>query len=99
MTMQKENTSGQTTARRLRKPKVKPGELRVYWGRCERYDAPSLVYYAGGGGADRRDGRVLSEAFEGKLPMFESTLAKELDARGYDLTTIQFSIRVKDQIP
>lgn len=29
--------------KRLRKPKLKDGELRVYWGRPDRHDCPDVV--------------------------------------------------------
>lgn len=44
---------------------------------------------------DRPDGHLLHFAFDGMLPETGKTLLMELEARGYDLETLQFSIRKK----
>jgi hypothetical protein len=76
-------------------------DLRVRWSKRER----ALLYgYEG----DKHTSMVLAEFFEhltmGTLydykgrkpePGDDRTLAQELDARGYDLTTLRFSIRRK----
>lgn len=67
---------------------------------CEAGDPPSLV-----ANGRKSDCAVLLDAFEkgkatlnhfkGTFTGFEPSLLKELEARGYDLTTITFSIRKK----
>lgn len=82
--------------RKPRVPKVKPGQLRATWGKTAPDDWPDVVYVWGGSGASRPDGRILSRAFE-EVEIFEGrTLRKELEARGYDITTLEFSIMKKE---
>lgn len=62
--------------------------LRVSWSKREKalvYDHPD---YASNGG-------LLCRYFEGLKYPGEKTLAEELDARDYDLTTLRFSIERK----
>ena len=67
----------------MRKPKA---ELRVYWSRKER----ALVY-----DGTKPTGGLLATFFE-QVELYEKrTLAQELEARGYDLTTLRFQIRKK----
>ena len=76
-------------------------DLRVRWSRRDR----ALLY---GYERDKPTSMVLAGFFEGLTmgalydyrgrdpkPGDERTLAQELDARGYDLTTLRFSIRRK----
>ena len=96
--------------RRWRTPKAKPGELKAQWGRVDG-DSPDFVYAWGPGveKADARllhgifgckqIRLAFSEADRAKsggLPYyFDSTALEELEERGYDLTTLKFSIRKK----
>lgn len=80
--------------RRLRKPTLKEGELRVYWGRVDRGEEPSLVYAWQGDRTMKRDTSYLAREFEGLLDPTDC-IAKELERRGYDLTTLKFSIMKK----
>lgn len=75
---------------------AKPGELKIRWGRDD-YDRSSkdVLYEYGGGGADRDDMRILMFAFENTEVFEGKTLRQLLTARGYDLTTIRFSIKQK----
>lgn len=80
-------------SRRFREPVAKPGELIAAYGRV---DGELQIGYAwGGAGASKPDSRILMRALE-DLPVYEGkTLAEELKARGYDLTTLRFSIRLE----
>lgn len=90
--------------RRLRTPKMKDGELRVYWGR-EPHDRTPDVMFAWQGDAEmRRDTRLLHSHFSCPRPdphvqpVFSKmlpSLIEELQARGYDITTLKFSIQKK----
>lgn len=73
----------------------KPGEQRAYWSRRER----DVVYDCGGAGACRPTSRLLAYAFE-QVDMGDGkSLRAELEARGYDLTTLRFSIKLKAVAP
>jgi hypothetical protein len=91
--------------KRLRTPKAKPGELVVAWGRVDKHETPSICYaYPDRDG--KCDSRLLCDALEGPRyrPDFrnghagytvEKSLMKELEERGYDLTTLRLTIRRK----
>lgn len=61
------------------------GWLTAYWGResGDRSGSKELIF----GSPSRPDGHLLYGAL--------APLVKELEARGYDITTLQFSIRRK----
>jgi hypothetical protein len=101
--------------KRFRKPKVKPGQLIVYWGRVDG-DSPDICYNWGGGGASKCDGSLLNMMFSGyghvvkddppKLSemiyghVHESHFSgylRELELRGYDLSTLKFTIQQKEK--
>ncbi len=83
-------------------PRCKPGELKVAWGKS-RYEGPDIFYAHGGGGANRADGHLLHCMFsgygweKGKYGAEHSGFLEELEARGYDLTTLKFYIRQKEK--
>jgi len=89
--------------KRLRKPKMADGELRIYWGR-EPHGNPEIMFAWQGDRSMKRDARLLhfmmdtrhSDPYE-KPPFSQMrpSLFEELDARGYDLTTLKFSIMKK----
>jgi hypothetical protein len=96
--------------KRYRSPALKPGMLRIYYGKTDRYEAPDVCYQWGGAGASKCDSHLLYGAFsckrlelvygderlrEGAPYKFGPSLLEELEARGYDLTTIKFSIELK----
>lgn len=91
--------------KRYRKPKMKDGELRVYWGRLP-HDSPDIVYAWQGDPEMRRNTRLLHNFFSCESPdpfaqplwskMYPS-FVKELEQRGYDITTLKFSIMKKKQ--
>lgn len=89
--------------KRLRRPKLKEGELRVYWGKLP-HDSPDIIYEWKGDISMRRDSNLLSCFFGSQRPdlftqpMFSKmlpSLIEELEARGYDITTLRFSIQKK----
>ncbi len=92
--------------KRYRRRKAKPGELIAYYGKAERWDKPDICTAYGGAGADKPDSLMLMLALcdspartakhgrESESYPWRSLL-QELDARGYDLTTLRFSIQRK----
>jgi len=94
--------------KRFRTVPAKRGQLKVQWGKSDGF-GPALLYLWGGGGADKCDARILSDAIE--RPQIERdydkgtimnpaikevpSLAAELEARGYDLTTLKITIEQK----
>jgi hypothetical protein len=90
-----------TTPKRYRTRPYVPGILRAYWGKAENWDAPDLV-----ANGLKPDAAMLLNAWtrrESLPPLtakilgveFHPSFLQELEDRGYDLTTIQFSIRMK----
>lgn len=81
-------------SKRYRAPKVKPGEIKVKWGRIPGESTnPELCYYWGEG-VSKRDINLLHYTFNNLKSRdggLEPLLA-ELEARGYDTTTFKFSI-------
>ena len=91
--------------------KAKPGELRARWARPDEHNGPD-VCYAWGKGVNHCDGSLLATVLGTprarinlRAPLgsprymwaaYDESLLKELEKRGYDLTTIQFSIMKKD---
>jgi hypothetical protein len=95
--------------KRYRAPKTKPGQLRVYYGRADG-DLPDVCFAWGGGGANKCDSNLLHYALASKrlelvygdeakklgVPWrFGPSLIEELTARGYDISTLKFSIELK----
>lgn len=72
--------------------RFKKGTLAVRWARDpDRVAGKTLVYYF----PDKPDGGMLCHAFENLDIGHGRSFAEELEARGYDLTTLQFTIRKK----
>lgn len=67
-----------------------PGVLRAAWARPERGE-PHDLCYDWGDGCERRDARLLHH-FIGS-PRDGMDFIKELQERGYDLSTLRFTIR------
>lgn len=91
---------------RLRAPKLKTGELRIYWGRepCSR--DLDVIFAGNGDQSMRADSRMLHCYIASRSPdpfatplwsKMRPSLLEELDARGYDLTTLKFSIQKKKE--
>lgn len=82
-------------AKRIYVPVAKPGEVIARWGRPGPDETPDLVYAWGADGACKSDARMVSDALERCEVMDERGLRAELEKRGYDITTLRFSIRRK----
>lgn len=90
--------------KRLRKPKLKDGELRMYWGRLP-HDSPDVIFAWQGDLSMESDSRLLHRMLASEYPdpfaqplwsKMNPSLIKELELRGYDITTIKFSIIKKE---
>lgn len=88
-------------AKRWRTPVAKPGEVKIVYGRPDRHDAPDICAAWGGSGADKSDARTVMHALTERrmvraFPSMEleerPSLVEELEARGYDITTLRFTI-------
>lgn len=93
--------------KRFRKPVLKSGELRVYWGK-EPHDNPDVILAWQGDGSMRADTRLLHNYLCSQHPdpfakplfsKMKPSLLQELEARGYDITTLRFSIMKKQPLP
>jgi hypothetical protein len=87
--------------KKLIKPKLKDGELRLYWGRDSRGEPPEVMLAYQGDSKMKQDLNLLHNAIFTKhvdphvTPLFSKmrpSLIEELVERGYDLTTLTFSI-------
>jgi hypothetical protein len=81
--------------KRWREPKAKPNQLKAQWGKL-KHDSPDLCF-AWGDGVNKCDARLLSNAitsftFEPGSYETRPSLYDELEKRGYDMTTLKFSI-------
>lgn len=86
------------TKKRWRTIQPKPGHIVARWGKPDRWNSPDLCY-AWGSRAQKPDGRVLMRALE-EAEVFEGrSLREELELRGYDLTTLRFSIALATETP
>ena len=99
--------------KRYRRKRAKPGQLLIYYGKLP-HDDPDVIFAWGGAGANKCDANLLTFALSGKRQrvvygedrvknggwpvVFDPSVIEELEARGYDITTIQFSI-MKKEVP
>lgn len=92
--------------KRLRKPKLKDGELQMYWGRVDG-DVPDVILAWQGDRMMKRDTNMLHSFMCSQRPdpfakplfsKMDPSMIEELEARGYDLTTLKFSIMKKKQV-
>jgi len=70
----------------------KPGTLAVRWRRNPEGLGPDFVFYYP---TNPSDGHLLHSVFDCSDIHNGNTLIEELDRRGYDLSTLQFTIRKK----
>ena len=71
--------------------KAKPGQLKMGWSKREQ----DVMYAWGGDGADKSDASLLHAVLTVPLKYFDKTFQEELIERGYDITTVKFSIQKK----
>lgn len=81
--------------KRWRRVQAKPGQLVARYGRDADGQGPDIVYGTGGHGTSMSDGRILFRALGDIIVHDGKTLVQELVARGYDVTTLRFSIELK----
>lgn len=94
--------------KRYRTPTAKPGEVKIVYGKADRYSAPDLCV-AWGDGTDMKctgrlimnaiDQKVLVPKFPGPGHEYRPSLLEELETRGFDITTLRISIRKKEPHP
>ena len=91
-----------------RTPTAKPGEIKVAYGKTDRYSDPDLCVAWGAGPDMKCTGRLIMNAiteertgysFPTLQPERRPSLVDELEARGFDITTLRFSIQRKDSTP
>lgn len=86
---------------RVSRKRARPGELLMFYGRLPG-DSPDTIY-SWGEGCSKRDGALLNMVIGSKrysvLGEWEKSLLEDLQDRGYDITTLKFSIRKKEQTP
>lgn len=90
--------------KRVRTPQPKDDTLIVSWGRADQFSAPSLVYVYPNRDI-KCDTRVVMDALEGPRYGYtfeafgvlkeQPSLIAELEARGYDITTLKLTIEKK----
>lgn len=79
--------------KRYRTPTAKPGELKIAYGK-ERGNNSELFFCWGGEGAGKRDSNMLMHFFhQARLADNGRSLVEELQARGFDITTLKFSVK------
>lgn len=83
--------------RRKRPLRMKDGQLSMSWGYTREMGED--IYYTNGPGTSSSDARLLDYFFAFIKPVTvlegkeQPTLLDELKARGYDLTTLRFTIQ------
>ena len=89
--------------KRFRKPKLKDGELRIYYGKLP-HDNPDVVLAWQGDSMMKRDTALLHHFICSQHPdphfrpifgKMNKSLVDQLVERGYDITTLNFSIMKK----
>lgn len=99
----------QAKVKRFGRRKARPGQLLVYYGKLP-HDTPDVVFSWGGSGASKCDSSLVYSVLLGKrcrvdfenpaAPFgvaYDPSLIEELEARGYDITTLRFSIEKKPE--
>lgn len=95
-----------TNRKRNKILQAKPGQLIAYYGNAEKGDTPSLCTATSRENGSRADGHLLLMALCDNPAMMAThsqekdmwpfrSLIEELQARGYDLETLRFSIEKK----
>lgn len=78
-----------------RMPSPKPGQIRVAWA-TERGDKPTIHFCYKGEPSIKRDSNMIMSHFGITPTISGGTFLDELKERGYDLSTLKFSI---DKLP
>jgi hypothetical protein len=78
--------------RRYHVPLAKPNQQIVRYGREDSYSSPDVLYAWGPGVDMKPTSRCIMRAFEDAIVHDGMTLRQILEDRGYDLTTLRFSI-------
>ena len=73
--------------------KAKPGQLKMGWSKREK----DISYAWGGDGASKNDATLLHAILTMPIKHFDKTFQQMLVERGYDITTIKFSIQKKQE--
>jgi hypothetical protein len=90
-----------------RRVRAKPGELKAYWGKLTRWDDPDFIFDRGEG-VGKPDGHLLYgflccerlyKRWDDSSDAPKRTFIEELEARGYDMTTLRFSVMKKPKDP
>lgn len=90
--------------KRWRTPTAKPGEIKIAYGKVDRHSNPDLCVAWGEGVDMRCTGRLIMHAITEKRLRakfsspgyeYEPSLLEELEARGFDITTLKISIQRK----
>ena len=87
--------------KRYRVRPYQPGTLKAYWGIADRGEYPCLIANGRNGDAALlldafEKGKAILNHFRGTFHGFQPSFMKELEERGYDLTTLKFSIKKKE---
>lgn len=85
---------------RWRSPKAKPGELKLVYRKLPDENPDICTVWGDGAGHNGADSALLFNVFCNKRTRFDSKIldpsfVDELKERGYDITTIKFSIQKK----
>ncbi len=91
--------------KRYRTPTAKPGEIKIVYGRIDRHNNPDLCVAWGSGTDMKCTGSLMMHAitektlrakFPGPGHEYQPSLIEELEARGFDITTLRFSVMKKE---
>ena len=94
--------------KRYRTPNAKAGEVKIVYGRIDRHNDPDLCVAWGAGTDMKCTGRLVMNAltekamrlkFPGPGHEYRPSLVEELEARGFDIETLRFTISKKATPP
>lgn len=80
--------------KRYRRRTAKDNQIMLYYGKAYTYDAPDICV-AWGKQAGKPTANLIMSAFCETHKLIDVSLIEELDRRGFDVTTIKFSIEKK----
>ncbi len=80
--------------KRFPRPRAKPGELMAYYGKLPN-EAPDFIF-SRGDGVGKPDGHLLYNLLCYRSLDRDVSFVEELERRGYDTTTLRFSVRKKE---